>query len=459
MKSLSIVCPALGALLLALPARAQPLCPNLPVVLVSDPQPPADVCLPARVEFPLQFFDDFSWRSFVALVWPAQNGQRGMPDTAKSVGAPGARVFETYKALAEVFHNDGSAPSDWNQFDGPAWNPCNVAAGFGDMVLASLSSNPGQAPFGSLVGPLVAQNQTYIRFQTGFNRSEFNAIQGDKWYLKANIPETGVTFPSGSIDVKSAWIDMTNKNPQRFYTRMAWLLDPQTGICSQKLVGLVGLHIVHKTPSRPQWIWSTFEQVDNVQEAGAQNPFNFNDDGSVPMPSANPYKLNPLPLPTPTPFNVTRLQQVSPITQATNKSYQTALAGTPWQFYKLVMTQWPVCKPPCDPAMRGTPIHTFPGTGANTPFSNTTMETFDQKSIFTGCMACHNSTQTVSGVKNGTDFLWSLRNHAFPPDVPNMLLNDPALKNLQSLLKKSKISKGAARSAATRNKAAVDNPK
>ena len=28
-------------------------------------------------------------------------------------------------------------------------------------------------------------------------------------------------------------------------------------------VGLVGMHISHKSRSSPQWIWATFEQVDN----------------------------------------------------------------------------------------------------------------------------------------------------------------------------------------------------
>jgi len=88
--------------------------------MIADPQPPTDVCLPANVSgVPFQFFDDFSWRSFVALVWPAQSGQHGMPDTSKQVRGTGFRVFEIDKQLPEVFHNDGSAPSDWNSFDMP----------------------------------------------------------------------------------------------------------------------------------------------------------------------------------------------------------------------------------------------------------------------------------------------------------------------------------------------------
>jgi hypothetical protein len=35
----------------------------------------------------------------------------------------------------------------------------------------------------------------------------------------------------------------------------------------------------------------------------------------------------------------------------------------------------------------------------------------------------------------GTDFLWSLKDHAFPSNVPNLLLADPAFKAMQSLLR------------------------
>jgi len=36
--------------------------------------------------------------------------------------------------------------------------------------------------------------------------------------------------------------------------------------CLERTLGLVGIHIVHKTTSRPQWIWTSFEHRDNVPE-------------------------------------------------------------------------------------------------------------------------------------------------------------------------------------------------
>jgi hypothetical protein len=234
-------------------------------------------------------------------------------------------------------------------------------------------------------------------------------------------------------------MDMTNvQHPERYYTRTAAVMDPVSGTCSQKTVGLVGLHIVQKTPTRPQWIWTTFEQVDNVPPAqpGAPGPFgpgtfNFNNGKGGAMPANNPYTLDRvLTAPTAAPFNVTRTKPINPSTVNTNKLYQAALKGTVWQNYQLAMTQWPV--PGNAPANPGTPQFSFPGTTtATTAYTNVSLETFDQGSVFTSCMACHNVTM------GPTDFLWSLNDHAFPANksTPNIMAN-PAFRELRNVLEK-----------------------
>jgi len=434
-------CGMLFASMLALCSDAVGQAPPPPNI--SLPQPPPDVEIPEDFPGnPIEFFDDFSWRMFVAMVWPATDGQRGTPDPTKTVGGPGSRVFETFKALHEVFHSDGTSPSSWNSFDLPQYNPCDIQAAFGDVTLGSFSkfSNLGQADFGSLVGPLIAQNGTYVRFLTTYNKIEFDQIVDQTLYRRPTPPKTSqVTFKNGAIDTKSAWMDMKDaKHPERYYTRQAWVLDPVTGIPEKKLVGLVGLHIVVKTRSRPQWIWTTFEQVDNVppREAGndgafGPGTFNFHDATQTPMPDKNPFTMDRvLQPPTPSPFNVDRVKPVNPKTQAANKKFRAALQGTIWQNYQLVATQWPLT--PNDASLPGIPKNTFPGsTDSTTAFANMTMESFDQKKIGTGCMACHTAT------KDQTDFLWSLNDHAFPADsgAPNLIMKNPAMRKLRDTLK------------------------
>jgi hypothetical protein len=430
-------CLFIAAVMFGGPAFGEGACPNPPVPSISSSQVPDDVCIPAGFgALPIDFFDDYSWRAFIAMVWPAANGQRGKPDTARNVGDAGPRVFETFKSNWEIFHNDGSAPAAWNVYDAARFNACNATVSFGDVVLGSFSkfSDLGQAGVGSLVGPLVAQNRTYTRYLTGYNEIEFNQIADPdprlSLYLRSNLPMKK-PFRDGALDVKSAWMLMTGvSHPERYYTRPALVLDPETGQCSIEEVGLVGLHIVQKTPTRPQWIWSSFEQVDNVPPAvaGAPGAFNFNNGSGAAMPDDNPFPINPPILPTPPPFNVERKVPIHSQTRQTNAAYRNLLKaiGSKWQFYQLVLTQWPV--PPSQPNQAGDPAHTFPGNGATSAFANVTMETFDQTTIKKGCMNCHNATA------KDTDFLWSLKDHAFPPNVPNVLFSDKSFQDLRTLL-------------------------
>lgn len=417
---------------------------NRPKPVVDSPLVPEDVKIPDGFQGnPIAFFDDYSWRAFIALVWPGLKNQQGVADPDQTVDGPGPRVFETYKSLAEVFHTDGSAPAPLDKYDDSRYNPCGVKTGYGDMTLGSFSkfSNLGQAGFGTLLGPLLAQNTTYVRYLTGFNNKEFQQILNQKWYLRSNLPTPpqSVTFDNGALDVKSAWIDMTNiPHPERFYVRTAHVLDPVTGQCKDLKVGLVGLHIVQKTPSRPQWIWSSFEHIDNVPPAQSGSPgtFTFNDGKGTAMPATNPYPLNRVLMPpTPPPFNVTRVKPIHPSTVMTNDAYHAALdKKSVWQFYQLVLTQWPLKSNA--PALPGTPPNTFPGSPPNdqTAFANVTLETFEQRSIFTGCMACHNATMKP------TDFVWSLQDHAFPPSsaTPNLLMKSHSFRQLRDILVENK---------------------
>lgn len=402
------------------------------VACAPDPQPtispktPSDVCIANFSILPIQFFDDYSWRTFISLVWPADLNHRGQPDTTLMFGNRSRPlVFETYKAEWELFPDQLTDPGLWNAF--AQNNPCNLATvGPTDMILGTFSfskfGNLGEAgtpPGQPLVGTLVAQNKSYVRYSTGFNETEYTKIAADKLYLIAN--QRNVILPNGSIDVKAAWMDMTNvPDHDRYYTRMAWLLDPASRTCSQKLVGLIGLHIVQKTPSRPQWIWSTFEHVDNVAPVtGHGMALNDGTVASMPQnfPTANQW---PPTFPPPPPYNVQRLKPIfgDPDglvpTTATNARYQAAIANTVWKNYQLVMTQWPVPNPPnlpdVPPTQDGKPAHTFPGSGNgndSTAFANTALETFDQTRIISGCMNCHNGTRLQ------TDFLWSLAVNGF----------------------------------------------
>jgi hypothetical protein len=63
----------------------------------------------------LPIFDNYSWRSFIAINWPAMAGaaNRGKPDVAKVFGdAVGPPVWMTWKARYEIFQSKGLGPRE-----------------------------------------------------------------------------------------------------------------------------------------------------------------------------------------------------------------------------------------------------------------------------------------------------------------------------------------------------------
>lgn len=410
--------------------QASTPCANRPTPTITA-TPLADVCIPQGFSgIAVEYFDDYSWRAFMALVWPAEAPRRGVASTRRALAAPGPRVFETFKPLWEIFHADGSAPEPgFDRYDRAAANPCGAAAGFGDVVIGSASGldDIGQAGVGVLDPPVVAQNGRYVRTLTAFNQVAFDHIVRNRYYLRSALPPVPsprpdrpvLEFPNGSMAIKSAWVDVTGLAPalvRRIYTRQA-LVKRATGAgCDRVTIGLLGLHIAQKTPSRPQWIWSTFEQNDLVPPAWPDSPgaFVLHDGSQAPMPGENPLGLVPLAPEPVAPFNVVRASgaQILTRTDLTNYGYQNQLAGTPWQFYRLVMTQWPRVEgnqADAIPAtLDGSIANTFPGVGAFSAFSNLTMETFNQHGPQVGCMSCHNRARMTA------DFLWSILDHAYP---------------------------------------------
>jgi len=107
-------------------------------------------------------------------------------------------------------------------------------------------------------GPLLAQNRTFVRYTSGFNEAFFRHIAGGPFFLRANLVNF-TPLPAATIRVKSAWIDMQDiERPNAFTPEMPGCSTWQPAQCEKRTVGLAGLHIVTKTPTHPQGIWSTF---------------------------------------------------------------------------------------------------------------------------------------------------------------------------------------------------------
>jgi hypothetical protein len=452
------------------------------------PVPVVSYNIPINVSAPFQkpednlpSFDDFSWREFIALTWPVSVGTRapyprGLPDIKKKYGdvsVPG--VWETWKADYELFLPEGAAPADWKSFATPS--PCDASSTLVpyEKVLGSFNRYHGfnQASMTDLAGPLVSQNRQYVRYETRINQAEYKYItqpgspHPGPLYLLKNLPGNGsanpaLNFPSGSVEVKASWRVMTgvpDKQRKRYYLTRAKVLDPVSGTCTLTDVGLIGLHIVNKTPSFPQWVWSTFEHVDNVpalpgESAPGEAPYSLNDNDPKTPPSAMGQPIsqcNP-PVKDPAPTQVVRQRPIAASTQLTNQAYRQAkgVKGTVWENYQLVLTQWPVGS-----------TDTFPSVAQPQPQTNTAnvaTETWVQDSTATSCMGCHSVSNS-----HKYDFVWFLPLGAWPqkqapcqPQVASAPLaawpadntaaerRDKAILDLGELLKRTRQGQAAA---------------
>jgi len=371
--------------------------------------------LPVAVSsLPIDFFDDYSWRMFVALNWPAVKGQRGSADTNLDISDTSRqRVWETWKSAYETIPPKGKQPTPWNSFDAEVPIAGIAFSGGGaEKIFGSFTQfgDISQADFGGLAGPLVCQNNTFTHSEIHVNQPQFEFIVSNKFYDRQVVDNISgsVSFPNGSIEVKASWREFKDSDDaatrSRYYRVTAKAQDYRNNSGKSGEFGLIGLHIVQKTPLRPQWVWSSFEHVDNVPAFG-QNPspgskFAFNDPTKpqVLAPATATDEVTPSsylnasndPIitvggsPVATPMQVVRNLPIATQTSSTNLRYQNKLAGTVWANYMLVTTQWPT--DPTEPD--GTPFPPDPqGTSGDLSVANTTMETYFQSG--TSCMTCH----------------------------------------------------------------------
>ena len=412
------------ATIVACVARAATSAPERPpmAIPVLSPIIPAD--LPAN---PTQADAvNFAWRSFVAVNWPAVSGQRGVPDWKKKIGQPGDVVWNTWKTPGEVFLANGQQPASWSQPGGTLPPECvKAGAAPGVYWLQRVTKVPGNSNNGAMRaareavgGTLTDQHGNLVRFDVRLNKVEFDNIVGYRYYsIEGQDSAKVISLSAGVMEVKASWREMTDADTplmkDRFFRRMAWIYTPASPnhppTCIESEVGLVGLHIAQKTPSRPQWTWATFEQLDNVPAfvppssapTGApdvrQLPYSFNNPACPPSECVPNKSTQQNGEPTRIPTQVTRVIDIGADAQQANPQWAAALRKamkfSPFQYYRLVDVQWPH-NPRQAPA--GDPT---PGLVANT-----TMETYV---IESSCLSCHYTARTGSG-KLSSDFTFLL---------------------------------------------------
>jgi hypothetical protein len=344
-----------------------------------SPVPPKDIPFPATATQA----ETFAWQMLVALNWPALAGQRGEADPARKIGAPGPTVWETFKGTDQIFLAGGADPGPWNSAATAtsATRPRALTQTAKALQHVLQLSGVNQA----VGGPLTDQKGNLVYYEKAANQVSYDFIRQKKLYSAAVQQGFGpVTFPFGALEVKAAWRILTPADKvARYHTVSATV----GGQAQPVTVGLVGFHLIVKTPNAPQWIWGTFEQVDNVPPLVDGVASSFHDPHST-QPANRETKPG-------TPTQVTRMLLTLPASvRALNAAWQQALAGTPWQYYQLIDAQYPTN--PKDPA-------TFVGDPTPTLLANTVLETYIQPT--SSCIDCHSTARSQGGLKSDFSFL------------------------------------------------------
>jgi hypothetical protein len=337
-------------------------------------------------------FDIYSWNTFIALNWPPL--PNGTGDPKKTIGQNGDNdtVWEHYRDVSDIFLPGGAKPS-WN---GPTTVPTQCKAGYkpGMRILSQVGKTPTvltdfSQPFNT--GPLIDQDGNYTRYEILVNKPMFDYILQNTLYSKAGqkVFSGGVKFPcgvlngpEGAIMVKSAWKVIDPADKSRFHTQTVLVYSPASdnpkypASCSTKLMGLVGLHIGHKTNSASQWLWSTFEHVDNapteadVASGKLKSEYNYYDP-KCPASKCKPNEVPPRPWdPTKvSPFHsqVVRMNMFKgnefAFTSADERNADAlklllgVSSSSVWQYYELISTMWPTNTGQCQ-ATAGDPLGT-----------------------------------------------------------------------------------------------------
>lgn len=395
--------------------------------------------LPPGAQLENSNFDYLSWSTFIALNWPADT-KKCTPDLTKTIlSGQGPVVWETYLTDSDVFVDPKTKkPAKWCAPPGlTALSPeakqlaqkTKVNRFFGMLTKfgpkePGLKGSQGIEGIQEVGGALTDKNGRFVRYEVRMNQDEYNYItKNNLWNAAGQAKITTISFPEGAsafgpvgaMEIKAAWkILGAGDDPTRFYKIQANVFNDANGSPSPGTnpvtLGLVGFHILHKAKGQSKWVWSTFEQTDNV------TAFSYPDGKPNVQTAKTPYtELDPTGKPINLPVNVVRINPIENPATDMNAGFQKLLAGSVWANYSLVATQWAgnLGGLPKPAYMANTVIETYtqgptPPSDGPIAYPSPGYKPFSP-SASSSCMKCH-SVAVAADQKTNADFSFLLGN-------------------------------------------------
>lgn len=110
-------------------------------------------------------------------------------------------------------------------------------------------------------------NKTVL-YDMRFNETMYNSIRSRNFYMQAAYDAACAPDPTTKKCTHNLWLPPNAQSPNAsLELKSSWRqfdpgLCPATMYCSGDL-GLVGVHLVQKTVTHGEWIWASFEHIDN----------------------------------------------------------------------------------------------------------------------------------------------------------------------------------------------------
>jgi hypothetical protein len=403
---------------------------------------PADMDLPDQANA-----NCFAWQEFITLNWRADPStcaadpsiapaQFGEPDDPSPV------VWETFEDDSQVFKPHAAAPDPWcgaqplpaavrDASGGDKLRPTSKH-GYKALVLDSKFAADGPLFLQEFDEAfpndawLTAQNGHLTMYEIRLNQDEFNYIDRNTLYDAKvqtrfvlwpgiNLPDGTTDFYSygkiGAIEVKAAWLELDNPALYSSYkTSNAIVKYPGDPKPHAVVVGLVGLHIIHKTAFAQQFVWATFEHVGldptaaEVKSKTFSPPYVYFDPSCDPSTDHYHCALDATPTstdPLGAPIQVARTRPISSLSgddvaglnQAVWRVIGESNPNSVFLNYQLVDVLWPnnsthIAAKATIPLTMGDPRPPI-----QQPVANTTLETYIQDQT---CLYCHVSAPISS---------------------------------------------------------------
>lgn len=419
-------------------------CLNEPTVPAgAPPSVPADATLTEQPEV-----NCFAWQEFIALNWRASATDPGQPDPdagGDTFGKPVPEpvVWETYQNVEQLFPPGGAVPAPWGTRQ-PVPPECRQALGTDTLpegvetalvMTAKFSVNLGDRQVLDEVNQagvtppafLVAQNRKLVHYEVRINQDFFHYVADsanrfyDARYQYAAVQPggPGIDLPdapgpygdTGAIEIKAGWLEIDPAERDRFLTADAILVDEgETPACRRAVVGLVQLHIIHKTQSMPNWTWATFEHVDaapdrvEVEQGSVHPPYLFYDPDCEPatapecVPNRKPETGDPMDRPIQVVREVPIPGYVEALNDRVHETIRKANPDSVFQHYRLVNTLWPQSGE--NFSVGGIIPLSQGGAAPTTGLSNVIAETYAQN---LSCLDCHQFAPIACSSASGPD--------------------------------------------------------